>query len=326
MKRFFAVFWIIYAFFFAVPFPMFLYYMIKSENPLDLKGSNPWFSLGVLIVSIVLWSILLISLYKNSVLRVFSTKRNIKRLKKTGIPREAKIINTINLSKPNVGYDTYELTLSFKNLVDVEIQHKAAVNDKRPHEYRFVTGKKVDLLIDNDMKRIPYFIFSSMEVSVKTIRVSLINLGWLALVALVIAYYIYAYQSESEGMGWRFMSLVHPLVICPASLLLETMFIRFIYKKINGSPDNLALIKFKGIETTAKLINASQTGTYINEQPMINFELEYTDYLQQTHRTNLKKIVNLLDLDSTKQQSVSIFYLKENPKIFAFSSDLNHLR
>lgn len=73
------------------------------------------------------------------------------------------------------------------------------------------------------------------------------------------------------------------------------------------------------------MISANQTGTYINEQPMIRFELEYTDAMQQVRRASLKKIVNLLDLSVTKQETVDIFYLKDQPERIAFASDLNEI-
>lgn len=37
------------------------------------------------------------------------------------------------------------------------------------------------------------------------------------------------------------------------------------------------LIKFKGIRATGGSIKVCQTSTYIDEQPMINFELEFTN-------------------------------------------------
>lgn len=101
--------------------------------------------------------------------------------------------------------------------------------------------------------------------------------------------------------------------------------LRFILKKLTGLGDNSVLIKFKGIKTQAKLISVSQTGTYINEQPMMRFELEYTDNKHHIHRNSLKKVVGLLELDVTKQAQIEIFYLPENPNEIAFADDLNKI-
>lgn len=325
MKYGFTIFWMLYALFFAIPFPMLLYYGIKSENPLNIEASDPWLSLGIVILSVIFWIIVLAGYYRKWVVSIFLSKRNIERLKKNGVYREAQILESINLSTPNVGYNTYELILVFKNLVDSEITQKTDVNDVRPYERRFEKGKKVGLLIDKEVKHIPYFIFESTEASINKGIMVLINLSWLFLFTLIIGFYIYSYQSESEGMGWRFMSFGHPLLICPAVLLFYNFLASFIDGKLSGVPGNAPLIKFKGIRTIAKLLAANLTGTYINEQPMVNFELEFIDHQNYTHRASIKKIVGLLELDSTREKTVDIFYLKEDPRNIAFASDLNKI-
>lgn len=325
MKRGLSIFWMLYMLFFAIPFPMLLYYNIKSENPLDIAGSNPWLSLGLTALSVVLWGILLAGYYRKWVLKVFSAKRNMECLKKNGVRREARILESVNLSKPNAGYNTYQLSLSFKNLANTEIVQKAGIHDMKPYERRFEVGKRVGLLIDKEMKHIPYFIFENSEGSIRKGVIALINLGWLTLLTVVVGYYIYSYQSESEGMGWRFMSFGHPLLICPAVLLFYRVLLSFISSKLNSGLDNAPLIKFKGIRTTAKQIAANLTGTYINEQPMVNFDLEFVDQHNHTHRASIKKIVSLIDLDITKQKTADIFYLLEDPRKIAFATDLNEI-
>ncbi|MDN5286885.1 MAG: hypothetical protein JWR38_3159 [Mucilaginibacter sp.] len=320
-----AIFFMLFALFFAVPFPMIMYYSIKSEIPLDIDGSDPWLSLGLVALSVILWIVILAGFYRKWVLRVFSAKRNIERLKQNGVYREALVLESTNISKPNGGYNTYELSLGFKNLVDNEITQKADVNDMKPYERRFEKGKKVGLLIDKEVKHIPYFIFESTDASIHKGRIVLINLGWLLFLAIIVGYYIYSYQSESEGMGWRFMSFWHPLIICPAVLLFYNVLGLFLWGKLSGVPGNAPLIKFKGVRTTAKLLATNLTGSYINEQPMVNFELEFVDQQNHTHRTNIKKIVSLLDLDSTRQKTVDIFYLKEDPRRIAFTDDLKEI-
>ncbi|NQX38670.1 hypothetical protein SAMN05421820_101701 [Pedobacter steynii] len=327
MKRGALIFWTLYSLFFAIPFPMIIYYSTSNPDDINnLRASNPWLSLGILAASVILWLIVLIVFYHKWVLNVFTSKKNIEYLKKEGEPREARILSVNKLRPAEAKMDTYELALSFKNLVGTEIVQKSGVNDSKPFERRYEVGKKVTLLIDKEMKRIPYFIFSGTQIRINKRVVLLRSLGWLALVAVLSGYYVYAYQSESHGMGWRFMSFGHPLIVCPLILLFYRILVDLIVNKLGGDyKDNTPLIKFKGIKTNARLISASQTGTYINEQPMIRFELEYTDEKQQKHNGNIKKIVNLLDLNSIKVEYVEIFYLKSDPKRIAFASDLNEL-
>jgi len=325
IKRGLAIFMALFALFFAIPFPMIMYYSTKSGIQLDIEGSNPWLSLGLVTLSVVFWITVLAGFYRKWVLQVFSAKRNMERLKKNGVHREARILESVNISKPNAGYNTYELSLSFKNLVNTEIIQKAGINDMKPYERRFEVGKRVGLLIDKEVKHIPYFIFENSEGSIRKGIMVLINLGWLLLLVAVAGYYVYTYQLENEGMGWRFMSFWHPLLICPTILLFYNVLVSFLDGKISGVSGNAPLIKFKGIRTTAKLLTTNLTGMYINEQPMVNFVLEFVDHQNQIHTASIKKVVSLLDLDSTKQKTVDVFYLREDPRKIAFAADLNEI-
>ncbi|WP_406825617.1 hypothetical protein [Pedobacter sp. KACC 23697] len=326
MNKGLSIFWIIYMLFFAIPFPMFIYYNTKDDSIPNLITDNPWYSLSILAISILFWTILLIGYYQKWVARTFSIKRNIEKLKTTGEPREAKILESTKIHKKDTAYDTYELTLQFKNLSGSLVRQKTMVNDAKPYERRYEAGKTVGILLDKEVKKAPYFIFASTEVSIKKMTIFLTSLAWLTFASLVVWYYVYCYHVESRGMGWRFMGIGHPLLTCALMLLLYRAFGAFIAKKFIGKPDQLFLIKFKGTQTTARLLKLSQTGTYINAQPMIDFELEFTNQFNQKYRANIKKIVDLLDLDSVRQPYFSIFYLNENPQKIAFESDLNELK
>lgn len=326
MNKGLSIFWIIYMLFFAIPFPMFIYYSTRDDSLPNVITDNPWYSLSILAISVLFWAILLIGYFKKWAIRNFSIKRNIEKLKTTGEPREARILESTKIHKTDAAYDTYELTLQFKNLSGSLIMQKTIVNDARPYERRYEAGKTIGILLDKEVKNVPYFIVASTVVSIKKMTIFLTSLAWLTFVSLVVWYYIYSYNLESMGMGWRFMGIGHPLLTCAFMLLLYRAFGAFIAKKFIGKPDQLFLIKFKGTQTTARLLKVSQTGTYINEQPMVDFELEFTDQFNRKHRGNIKKIVDLLDLDSVKQPSFSIFYLNENPQKIAFESDLNELK
>lgn len=325
MTKVIGLFGALFMLFWVIPFPMLLYYNIRSEEGVgDLAGKNPWLALGILVTTIVLWLILLVGYFHKWVLSNFIAKRNVERLKEHGIHRKAEILEAEKISKDGAAYGTYELTLSFRNLANTEITQKTSVNDAKPDEHRFEAGKKIDILIDKDMKSIPYFIFATSEASIRKAMLSLIILGWLALTTLIIGYYIFSYNLENDGMGWRFISFGHPLFVSPIVLFAYRLFGMLILS-FTGKPDDAAYIKFKGIRTNAKLISAKQTGTYINEQPMVRFEVEFLDEHHQKHKAGFKKLIDLLHLDITRQETLDIFYLKENPQRIAFTSDLDEI-
>ncbi len=318
MTRGWGIFWSLYMLFFAVPFPMILYYNIKNESA-DIDYSNPWVALGILLASLILWGILLWGYFYKWIRSNFIAKRNFDRLKENGIPRTAVI-----LSSELVSQDVFDLTLSFKNLVNTEITQKTSINDGKPGEQRFEVGKKIDILIDKDMASYPYFMFATSEAGIRKMIMTWTVLGWLALTALITGYYIFSYQLESNGMGWRFINFYHPLFVCPIVLIGYRFFDKFI-SIFTANADESMIIKFKGIRTSAKLLSANQTGTYINEQPMVRFELEFMDEHYKKHKASVKKLVNLLDLNITRQEAMDIFYLKENPQQIAFASDLDEI-
>ena len=323
-KNFALAFGALYMLFFTIPFPMLIYYSVNSEfDVTTLKDKNPWLALAIVSISIILWLIVLIGYFHKWILQIFISKRNIEKLKSGGVSREAKILSAVKTSKPNEKFNTYELELSFKNLADTEITSKTVITDAKPHQRRFEAGKKLSLILDRDAKEAPHFIIANTEVGLNIARIAFIVLGWLVFVAGVIGYYIYSYRIESYGIGWRFISFGHPMIVCPMVLLFFRYLLKFIYSKLTVLNGSSSMIKFKGIKTWAKLVKVSQTGTYINDQPEILFQLEYTDNKHHVHCNSLKKVIRLLELDITKQEKIEIFYLPENPNKIAFASDLN---
>lgn len=312
--------------FFAIPFPMSIYYAVNSEFDITtLKDKDPWLALSLAAVSLILWLIVIIGFFQKWILSNFITKQNLENIKRNGVIREAKILKAVKISGNNAKYNTYELELLFKNLADTEITHRTEISDTKPHERRFEVGKKLNLILNREPKKLPVFVIANSEGAINPIGLALRVLVWLLVLALVGGYYFYSYQDESHGMGWRFMSFGHPLIICPLVLIFYRYLLRFILNKLTAANGDSVLIKFKGIKTWAKLINVSQTGTYINEQPMMRFELEYTDNKHHVHRKSLKKIVGLLELDITKKEQVEIFYLAENPNQIALADDLKKM-
>src|SRR5690606_28176281 len=135
-------------------------------------------------------------------------------------------------------------------------------------------------------------------------RQLVVILGWLALLAVVLAYYLFSYRYESQGTGWRFLTFFHPLLICPLTLLGMGWLIKGgIGKFFMGTTDAIRL-KYSGYLAEARLLKAKQTGTYINEQPQVRFEVAYEDQQGVTHQVSLKKIVDLLEMDVIRAETI----------------------
>jgi len=319
-----SVFWALYAFFFAVPFPMILYYSINyaggERSALSLSG--PYLALTYLSVSVLLWTYWLARVFRKWVLQPLRDERRTRRLVREGMLRDAAVIASKATGKMIQGHPQLSVTLRFDNLAGTPIQETLSIVDIQPTQRRFDVGKSVRLRINRDLGTLPVLAIDGSEVQKDQGRWLLAILGWVLLLAAVVAYYLLSYHYEHGGTGWRFLVFFHPLLICPLTLLgIGWLFGGGIGKLFLGTGDVLTL-KYGGHRTEARLLDAQQTGTYINEQPQVRFELEYEDVQGITHRATVKKVISLLDMGITKTPVIPIFYLANQPQKVAFAADL----
>ncbi|MBS0027780.1 hypothetical protein ACTJJ0_03880 [Chitinophaga sp. 22321] len=320
MKGFWSYFWIIYMLFFAIPFPMLLYYNTGYE---ENEPSQPWMALGLLALAIILWTILLTGWFKKWVLMIFLMRRNIFRLLEEGTPKDARVLSMKALSTAPNGSVATEISCSLKNFAGADITEQLSVKDTKPELRRYDIGKTVRLKIDEKLKAIPYLTIDGVQVTIKPFRLIMICVLWLLVAAAVVYYGIFSYTLENNGTGWRFLKFYHPLVLCPLILIGSRIGLGWLLGLFTGgSPETNLHFKYYGLRTDAKVLSAEQTGTYINEQPQVRFELQYQDDLGKTHVVSLKKIVSLMDLGTVKQAPMPVFYLKDKPEQVAFASDV----
>lgn len=322
MKGFWNYFWFIYMLFFAIPFPMLIYYNTEYNVIDEDGGTAPWLALTWLAVSAILWIILIQSWFRKWILLPFIMRSNIMRLLKEGVRKEARVLTSKELPAAGKDVVTREITCSLKNFCGTEITEQLLVNDTKPALNRYDVGKTIPLLIDDKLKAVPHLTLDGVTVGIKAGRIIMMCLAWLLVVAAIVGYYVYSYMLENHGRGWRFMAFYHPLLLCPLILLVSRIGFGWLLKLFIGAPDKVLQFKYYGLRTDAQIVSAEQTGTYINEQPQVRFELRYQDDLGKTHTASLKKIVPLLDLGMTKQESIPVFYLKENPQQAIFASDV----
>ncbi len=316
-----GLFWKLYMLFFAIPFPMILYYAISGSQEAPAQSSLV-LAYVYLALSVLLWALCLYLLLKTWIIGVFELHRAIGKLTSEGIPLQAAITDCVAVGPAGKqNFEPLEVTLSFQNMAGETVVERMAINDSKPYERRYETGKTINLRLDPDLK-IPYLLPEDTRTRLKTGVLTLRVLGWLLLIVAIAAYYIFSYRYEGHNQYWTFLVFWHPLIICPVALLLSTIFNRSIIGKYFSPGKHDLRLKFYGRKTRARLRKASQTGLTINDQPQVLFELEYNDEQGKKYQVKLKKIVSLLNLDSTRQQEIEIFYLPEAPHTVAFAQDL----
>ncbi|MCW3465298.1 hypothetical protein [Chitinophaga nivalis] len=322
MKGILGYFWIIYMFFFVIPFPMLMYYNTDYGVTESDGGTAPWLALTYLAVSVIAWIYLLTSWFKKWVLLPFRMRKDVLRLLKNGVKKKGRVLVSKEQGVFAAGIVTMEITFALQNFSGTEIKEQYVIHDTKPAERRYDVGKTIGVLVDDTLKARPYLTLEGATVGLRMGRMILLSLAWLAVAAAVAGYYCFSYVLENYGTGWRFLKFYHPLVLCGVILLASGIGWRWLLRMIAGSPENGLELKYYGILTEAAIVAAAQTGTYINEQPEIRFELRYQDQQGRTQNASVKKIVPLLELDITKQATVPIFYLKDKPQEVAFASDM----
>lgn len=320
MKGFWKYFWIVYALFFAIPFPMIIYY--NTGYRLDGTGTDPWLALFYLLLSMVAWALVLWSFFRSFIWAPVRAKRDVAYLLREGARKEAVIVQADQKGPMVDGFHTYVLTLSLRNFVGEEITEQVAVVDSRPEERRFEKGKRVTLRIDERLKTNPLLVLEDARASLRPGVLFLLALVWLAIAAAIVWYYVYSYGLQSGRTGWRFLVFYHPLVLCPLILLFTGFGIGRLLRALAGIPQNVQQLKYYGRQASASVLSASQTGTYINNQPQVRFELRYTDHLGQTHTASLKKVVPLINMGITQMPYLPVFYLEDQPGQVVLASDL----
>ncbi len=319
MNKFTRYFWGVFFFYFIFIHGAIIYYSIGTE---PVSGSDDATNSYIaLYLCIALWVFIfggfLYWIYK----RTFVSQKNIQEILRKGVRLDGKILESKIMKSSNKSMEKRELTLSLQNIKGESILHKMEIFDSKPHQHRFEEGNSISIRVDPSFTKIPFWIMSDTQTK---INYRLFVIWGLSLIA-IISYFALVYYLESNGQGWRFFVFWHPLMISAVSICFFGGIFYLIITKLLGKFKGKqgTKLKFTGRKTMAKILNIAQTGTYINNQPQVKFNLEYTDHLGRTHLNEIKKIVSLLEVGNLNQQTEKeIFFLEEDPTEIAFAEDL----
>lgn len=323
MTKGFGIFWLVFILYFIFAHPAIIYYNTEFGN-LNLAAASPSTAYLYLAISISLWSsALLISLWLILKFTVIA-KRQLRELMRNGRRLSAQVVE-VKLLHPRAGSTQRKRILfALENLQGEPIRHSIELLDTKPHENRYKVGKSCVLRVDDTFLRNPAIALEDSQAKINKLYFVL----WVGFVAAVVYYFMFSYGLESQGYGWRFLTFWHPLISIPLFLLffpgvLYIFFKCLILKKMHLGKDALVL-KFKGKKTVSTIVSTEQTGTYINEQPELRYQVQYQDGTGTTQRAVIKKIVPLLDIAKKGQQHEAIiFYDPANPSHAAFEADIN---
>lgn len=314
-------FWIVYILFFIIGLPLIIHYNVQfipaQDDPYTYM-QKPLYSIICLAIGTLLWITCIILYYWYLIGNVFSLKKKIAKLSLHASQVTATVVGHKVLYNRN-GQQDVELTLSFKNFSNTEVQYTLEIIDVKPMEHRYKEGNSISLLIDREIKP-PYLHLEKAKAEINLSRMAWLFVGLFAVIGLWLAILIGSYQWESQGYGWRYLSAMHPYVIVPASGLFYFFVFSGIIRRfgMSNTKNDIHLL-LKGKRATAEITSLQQTGTYINEQPELRFELEFFDSDHKKQVVTLKKIVSLLHLHQfTVGQQVGILYMPDAPSKIMF--------
>ncbi|RRU74421.1 hypothetical protein [Stenotrophomonas maltophilia] len=299
-------FWGAFLLFFALPFPCILY--LGTSWPVALVDrSAPWQALLLLALSLALWLTLLFAFLHYLLLGPPRALHQVQSILVDGEPRSALIEQAEQTGVQVRGFAQWKLQLSFKNLSGTPIREQMLVVDSKPQLHRFEVGRHIDARLGRTPGAFPNIVLDGAQPELDVAGLWRRGIGAALGIATVAAAYVGAYRLQSEGLGWTFLSFGHPLLVCPLVLCGYALGLRLLGRLLHADARGDAL-KYRGIGVEARVVKVRQTGTYLNEQPQVEFQLEYIDREGNVQQARVRRFIPLIELANTPREHVTLLY------------------
>jgi len=303
-------FWGAFLLFFALPFPCILYF--GTSWPVQLADrSAPWLALLLLAVSLALWLALLLAFLHYLLLGPPRALHRVRSILADGEPRDAMIEQAEQTAVQVRGFAQWTLQLGFQNLSGTPINEQMLVVDSKPQLQRFVAGKRIEVRLSREPGAFPNVVLEGAQPELDVASLWRRGVGAAIGIVAVTSAYMFAYRLQSEGLGWTFLSLGHPLLVCPLVLCGYALGLRLLGRLLQADARGDAL-KYRGIGVEAKVLKLRQTGTYLNEQPQVEFQLEYTDREGGVQQVSVRRFIPLIELANLPREQVTLLYDPED--------------
>ena len=304
-------FWAAYLLFFAIPFPCILYYTLGY--PVDAADRVAPFWAGLLLaLSLLLWGLLVWAYVRTLLLAPFRARTRSRAIQRAAIRRSARVVQAQDTGRTLRGWPVWNLTLAFDNLSGTPIQDEMLAVDSKPQLQRFVVGNRLDALLSDDPGSYPNVLLEAAMPEVDYVRVIRRGMIGALLLVLLVAYYAWCWIDQSQGQGWRFLQLWHPLIVIPASLCVYLL-LGWLFTRAVGIDRRAEALTYRGIGTEAKVLQVRQTGAEVNQQPQLEFRLAFEDRQGHSHTCTVRKVVSLLDLAAVPRERAHILYHPDDP-------------
>jgi len=299
-------FWGAFLLFFALPFPCILYF--GTSWPVALADrSAPWLSLLLLVLSLAAWLSLLFAFLHFLLLGPPRALHRVRSILADGELRDALIEHAEQTGVHVRGFAQWKLQLSFQNLSGTPIREQLLVVDSKPQLQRFVAGQRLEVRLSREPGAFPNVVLEGAQPELDVASLWRRGVGAAIGIVAVASAYVFAYRLQSEGLGWTFLSFGHPLLVCPLVLCGYALGLRLLGRLLHADARGDAL-KYRGIGVEARVLKVRQTGTYLNEQPQVEFQLEYIDREGNVQQARVRRFIPLIELANIPREHVTLLY------------------
>ncbi|MGX7139919.1 hypothetical protein ACWOBX_00340 [Facklamia languida] len=217
-----------------------------------------------------------------------------------------------------------KLLLSFTNLVGSQVKTYMHLVDTKEHEKRFEPGKEITIKLNQKGFEPP---FTVGEGEYETSPRPWIWFWLIFNLLYMVGFFLISYYFQSDGFGWRFLNPFSPWLWAPIvgifsiSVLLNSfgsqdIITEFYQLKSLHSVKDFGELLLYGKTTQGEIVNYSQTGTYINEQPQVRIGVHFLNEQGDLISKKFKQIIPLTDLHQLKKGEVEVLYLPRDSDIF----------
>ncbi len=249
--------------------------------------------------------------------------------KNSSVPAKEATILSVNTLQ-NGKFPLLELDILFENFSGYPIQRKIRFVDKQPHLNRFKKDKTMRILLDSNKKP-----GNPVFPETGEYRISMLHILFYSI--LTMAYFAGCYFLMGEAISRVSASPnQYEAVFANSSgsgetfivVVLASIFLYFLFKRLGliaskkAKSQNWDLLYY-GLGTTATVKQYEDTGTLINDNPVVKFTYMYPDQRGQIIEGSDKKVVGKLEIVGLPDiHELEIMYLPNNSHISRLTENL----
>ncbi len=246
-----------------------------------------------------------------------------------GLVRTATIVGKKELANNN-GIPFLECEFEFPNFSEENIREKMKFSDSKPHLKRYEIGQKIEVLLNKEQK--PRSPLNLKGINV-TFNKKIIILKIIVLTAYWVGTIYYMKRAiekvYSNTEHYEMILELQGLPMMAFMFLGILLFNFFLIRAITRSkkPKHLDWdLKYYGKKAIAQIQKYEDTGTLINDNPLVRFHYSFEASDGKKHQGSDEKIINKLDIGNIPQMKEEfILYLPEHPESSKFEGDAQSL-